>query len=69
MARNVGSADKPFRLILGIALGSWAFLGMGFGSTQSYIVLAIGAILITTALINFCPLFKIFGISTSKANN
>lgn len=67
MARNVGSADKTIRLILGIALGAWAFFGMGLGTTLSYIALAVGVILIATALMNFCPLFKIFGISTSKS--
>jgi len=66
MTHNVGSADKTVRLILGICLGAWAFLGMGLGSTLSYIALAVGVILIATALMNFCPLFKIFGISTKK---
>lgn len=67
MTKNVGSADKTIRLILGIALAAWAILGAGFGSTLSYITLAAGVILIATGLLNFCPLFRIFGISTKRS--
>lgn len=67
MLKNVGSADKTIRLLLGIALGAWTFLSMGLGSTLSYTALAVSVILIATALLNFCPIFKIFGISTSKS--
>lgn len=34
--------------------------------TVGYIVLAVGAILLATALINFCPLYKIFGINSCR---
>lgn len=67
MTKNVGSLDKTIRLVLGIALAAWAFLGMGLASTMSYVALAVGVILIATALMNFCPLFRILGISTNKS--
>lgn len=66
MIKNVGSIDKVIRLVLGFGLGAWAILGMGLGSVVSYIALAIGVILIATALLNFCPLFRILGISSNK---
>lgn len=66
MIKNVGSLDKTIRLVLGIALGVWAVPGLAPGSTLSYVALAVGVILIATALMNFCPLFKMFGISTNK---
>ena len=67
MVSNVGSLDKIIRLVLGVALGAWVFIGMGVGSTLSYIILAVATILVATALLNFCPLFRVLGISTRKA--
>lgn len=66
MIRNVGSIDKTIRLVLGVALAAWAFLSLGIGSTLSYVVLAVSVILIATALLNFCPLFRLLGISSIK---
>jgi hypothetical protein len=59
--------DKIIRLIIGVALALWAVLSAGLSSPLSYIALAAGVILIVTALMNFCPLFRILGISTRKA--
>ena len=69
MVQNVGSIDKIIRLVLGFGLGAWVFLGAGLGSTVSYLALAAGVILIVTALMNFCPLFKILGISSKQKQN
>ena len=67
MVSNVGSLDKSIRLVLGVILGAWVLIGMGVGSTLSYIILAVATILVATALLNFCPLFRVLGISTRKA--
>ena len=67
MIQNVGSADKIIRLVQGVGLGTWVITGIGQASTLSYVGLAVSVILIATALINFCPLFRIFGISTKKS--
>lgn len=68
MVKNVGSIDKIVRLVLGFGLGAWALFGIGLGTTVSYIALAVGTILIATALMNFCPLFRILGISSHKSS-
>lgn len=67
MIRNVGSIDKIIRLVLGVGLAAWVFLGLGIGSTMSYIALIVAAVLVTTGLLNFCPLFKILGINSNKS--
>jgi hypothetical protein len=62
MTRNVGNADKWIRIVLGVALlsllfilsGGWRWIGL------------LGAVLIVTAFINFCPIYAIFGLSTKK---
>jgi hypothetical protein len=58
MTFNVASWDRILRLILGAALIALVFVGpkTPFGW--------IGAIFVVTALAGFCPLYRLFGIST-----
>jgi len=69
VAKNVGSTDKIIRLIAGIGLLALVFLsGLAiFQSTAVTIVaVVVGIILIGTALINFCPLYRVLGIGTFR---
>lgn len=68
LGRNVGTVDKIIRLVIGLALVGWGFLGAGLSSTVGLIALVVGVILIATGLINFCPLFKIVGISSFRSS-
>lgn len=56
--KNVGNADKVFRIILGLVLIALVFVGpqtpWGW----------IGIIPLATGLIGFCPLYSVFGINT-----
>ncbi len=62
MTKNIGKIDKWIRIVLGIALlsmllwvpGGLKWLGL------------IGLIPLVTALIGFCPLYSLLGISTNK---
>ncbi len=57
MKINVGSTDKVLRIIIGLAIvGIGAYLNSWWG--------AIGLIPILTALINWCPMYAIFGVKT-----
>lgn len=60
MNKNIGSVDRVIRIIIGIVLialtlngniGAWGWIGI---------------IPIATALINFCPLYRILGFSSRK---
>jgi len=66
LVKNVGSTDKIIRLIAGAGLALWALLGAGLGTTMGIVALVIGVVLLATGLINFCPLFKILGISSFR---
>lgn len=59
MKKNVGSLDKIIRIVLGLAIGA---AGIYY---ENWLGL-IGIVPIATALINFCPLYTLFGISTCK---
>ncbi len=65
---NVGSADRLVRFVLGLALIAIALIfraalgpiGMGAG-------VAVGAVLMVTAALRFCPAYKVVGLSTCRS--
>ena len=67
--RNVGSIDKNIRLLAGVVLLGWAIIGVGLASTTGIVAAIIGAILLFTGVVNFCPLFKLLGVSSYRRND
>lgn len=60
LSQNVGSADKIARLVIGALLivlaitgviGVWGWLGL---------------VLVGTAFMNFCPIYRVFGLKTCQ---
>jgi len=60
MKKNIGSTEKVIRLILAVILFSLFFILDG---NARYWAL-VGFVPLITALINFCPIWAIFGINT-----
>ncbi|TAL01271.1 MAG: DUF2892 domain-containing protein [Rhodospirillaceae bacterium] len=62
MTPNVGTADRIARIIIGLVLlslpfwvqGDWRWVGL------------LGIVPIITALMSWCPIYKIVGVGTSK---
>ena len=62
MKKNIAKTDKLICIVSGIVLlalifvikSDWRWLGL------------IGVILLGTAFLNFCPIYKLFGLSTKK---
>lgn len=65
MKRNIGIADKVVRIVIAIIAALLFFTNTVTG-TIGYIILAFGAIMLATALVNFCGLYAPFGINTCK---
>ena len=60
MKANIGGMDRIIRILVGLALLTWVlFFG---GPLWAWI----GLLPIATGLINFCPAYSIFSISTCK---
>lgn len=59
MKVNLGGIDRVLRIVAGLALIAWALLG---GPVWAWI----GIAPLATGLLNFCPAYGIFGISTCK---
>jgi uncharacterized membrane protein HdeD (DUF308 family) len=67
---NVGQTDKLIRLFAGIALIAIAFIQFGgIDTTLGIVSVVVGAVLMVTGLFNFCPAYKILGISSLKKLN
>ncbi len=60
MKKNVGTADKWIRIVVGLVLISLVFVGPKTAWGW------IGIIPLATALINFCPIWAVLKISTRK---
>ncbi|HMQ10348.1 MAG TPA: DUF2892 domain-containing protein [Oligoflexia bacterium] len=64
MTKNVGSIDKILRIVTGLTL-----LGLFFVLDSPYKYLGlVGIVPLATALLNFCPLYTVFGINTCSKN-
>ena len=70
MTANLGNVDRILRVILGLVLivapllnmpAIWANTALIYGS------MAVGLVLVATAFFRFCPLYRIFGMSSCKA--
>ena len=64
MKTNVGSADRVIRILVGIALLSLFFVMEGAARWLGLI----GVVLILTALVSFCPIYRILGLSTKGSS-
>ncbi|PIV80056.1 MAG: DUF2892 domain-containing protein [Rhodobacteraceae bacterium CG17_big_fil_post_rev_8_21_14_2_50_63_15] len=69
MTANIGSIDRIIRIVLGIVLLALAFGGVSAvfaAGAPKWIAAIAGIVLIATAGMRFCPLYRIFGIRTCK---
>ncbi len=61
----MGNTDKGLRILLAIGIAALYYFNI-IGGTLGIVLMAIGIIFLITSLINFCPLYRIFGINTCK---
>ncbi|MEO6432388.1 MAG: YgaP-like transmembrane domain [Sphingomicrobium sp.] len=64
MEKNVGSGDRIVRIIIAIVLGCLIYLGQITG-TAATIVGVIAVLLLLSALLSRCLIYKIAGIDTT----
>lgn len=64
MSKNVGSIDRIVRVVFGLVLAGLFFYQPDAG--YRWVALIVGLVLIGTAGMSFCPIYRILGISTNK---
>ncbi|RZJ34594.1 MAG: DUF2892 domain-containing protein [Flavobacterium sp.] len=62
MKKNVGTIDSATRMVIATIVTLMYFADV----LNPYIALVIVAVLVLTAFLNFCPLYKLFGASTHR---
>lgn len=65
MKKNMGSTDKIVRYIIAVIVAILYFTNTISG-TLALVLGSIALIFVITSLINFCPIWAIFGTSTRK---
>lgn len=63
MKKNMSSIDRMIRILILVVVAALYFTNVISG-TLAIVMGAVGIILATTGVINFCPIYSIFGIST-----
>ncbi|MEL6478899.1 MAG: DUF2892 domain-containing protein [Pseudomonadota bacterium] len=59
---SVGRIDQIARALIGVALLALAFTSLS--GAGLWVAAVVGAILLGTSAIKFCPLYKVFGLCT-----
>ncbi|MEI8076018.1 MAG: DUF2892 domain-containing protein [Bacteroidota bacterium] len=63
MKKNIGNLDRIVRIILAVVFAALYFMQVITG-TIGLVLLIAGGVLLATALVDFCPIYKIFGFNT-----
>lgn len=66
MKKNMGNADKIIRFVLAAIIAVLYFTGTVTG-TLSIVLLIVAGVFVVTSLVNFCPLYTLFGLKTCPA--
>lgn len=63
MNENVGPLDRVVRTVVGLALITWLLVAQGPVRWWGLI----GAVLLWSAWVGFCPLYRLLGLSSHRA--
>jgi hypothetical protein len=66
MSKNVSTIDRIIRLLVAVVAAVAAF-AVGATTLLGIILLVVAGIMLVTAAVGFCPLYRLFGLSTKKA--
>jgi hypothetical protein len=65
MSTNESGLDRIIRVVIAIAAVAGA-AAVGFGTVGAWLLLVVAGIMLVTAVTGFCPLYRVFGVSTCK---
>ena len=69
MERNIEKKDKQIRLLFVLVVAILGELKLITNDTVASVLAAISIVFIVTILLNFSPIYRLFGISTYKVTN
>lgn len=65
MTKNEHSIDRGIRAVIAIAAIVGAAV-VGFGTVLGIVLIVVAVVMAVTAAVGFCPLYRVFGMSTCK---
>jgi len=65
MKKNMGGADRIIRLVVAAVLVALSYFKVVEGNVAT-VFYVIAGIVALTSIINFCPLYTLFGLNTCK---
>jgi uncharacterized membrane protein HdeD (DUF308 family) len=65
MKTNEGPLDRIARVVVGLVLIGLGLFGVAAGA-WIYVTYVLGAILLLTGAVGFCPIYRLFKFSTAK---
>ena len=68
MERNIGKKDKQIRLLFVLVVAILGQLKIITNDTVASVLAVISIAFIVTILLNFSPIYRVFGFSTNKKN-
>ncbi len=63
MKKNMGTSDKVIRVLLALLIAGFYFSGVIAG-TLGIVLLMLAGIFLVSSFMSFCPLYRLFGLST-----
>jgi uncharacterized membrane protein HdeD (DUF308 family) len=66
MKKNVGRTDRIIRIVVGIVLVVLGFVVVFPSDWLAWVVVILGAILLITGILGFCPLYLLLKMNTNK---
>jgi apolipoprotein N-acyltransferase len=70
MKPNEGTIDRGLRVVLGIValVAAFMWLGASSGTILGILAAVVGAVLLITGVVGFCPAYAIVGLKTCPLN-
>jgi hypothetical protein len=65
MTTNESGLDRLVRVVIAIAAIAGGIV-VGTGTVMWWVLFAVAAIMLITAATGFCPLYRVFGVSTCR---
>lgn len=65
MTTNESALDRLVRVVIAVAAVAGGIV-VGTGTVMSWVLFAVAAIMLITAATGFCPLYRVFGVSTCR---
>jgi membrane protein YdbS with pleckstrin-like domain len=66
MVRNMGNRDRTLRAVIGIVALLGAFVLGWFSGWMVWAATAVGVIMLVTAAVGVCPLYRLVGVNSCK---